>query len=319
MKNGIPSDFPVDVDRFLMSEAVGCMEAEQVGAYWLLLLYAWSQPDCTIPADDARLAKLSRLGKRWAKAGAAVRACFEAVPGKPDRLWNRLQVQTREEQKARMERSAEKCEKMRQAKAKKQDPQMKFDDLPEAPSKGLAPASYKEPSKEASEASFKESLAEPLQALSVPYSYSLPIPKGGGSPLTEAVSGPEDGAPPPPASAPAVGSGPFRPVPGPEPLFAEGGYPSSFKSRIAAAEAVVARIRADHGNYDFGLMDAARDAIAHNRKEQRPGWEDRVKRLETAPEYRTRTPKPETASVLAQWKARLEELKTAASGAVMAA
>lgn len=75
---------------WLASEAVTMMTPEQEGAYIRLLCYQWQSSDlpCSIPSDDARLAHLSRLGKRWAKVGALVRAQFEEVPDDPTRLRN---------------------------------------------------------------------------------------------------------------------------------------------------------------------------------------------------------------------------------------
>jgi uncharacterized protein YdaU (DUF1376 family) len=44
------------------------LSLEEHGAYLLLLLAAWRMPDCALPDDDARLARiLSISGKRWAK------------------------------------------------------------------------------------------------------------------------------------------------------------------------------------------------------------------------------------------------------------
>lgn len=319
MKNGIPSDFPVDVDRFLMSETVGCMDNEQLGAYWRLLLYAWTQVDCTIPADDDRLAKLSRMGKRWAKAGAIVRKCFEPVPGNPERLLNKLQVQTREEQRARMEKSAEKCEKMRQAKANKQDNQMKFEDLPKAPSKAIGEASCKEAAKGAVEVSYKESLVEPLKALSSSYSDSLPIPKGGGS-HSEIVNPKSEIASPPLPSVGKGGSdGPFRPVPGHDPIFAMGALPGTVKTKVADIEAVKRRILADDRNVRIELMESARDMIEEHRRLARSGWEQRIEQIEKNPAYRRRVPLPEVADIIGLWDQRIADLRLASSGAKVAA
>ena len=66
--------YPAD---FLSSPAVAAMTAEEVGAYILLLSYAWASDDCGLPNDDETLSRLSRLGERWFNGGSTVvRACF---------------------------------------------------------------------------------------------------------------------------------------------------------------------------------------------------------------------------------------------------
>lgn len=42
------------------------LDAEEMGAYWLLLLHAWKHPDCSLPDDDRKLARMARVGlRRW--------------------------------------------------------------------------------------------------------------------------------------------------------------------------------------------------------------------------------------------------------------
>ena len=66
--------------NWLESTAVDMMLPEQEGAFIHLLARAWrSHPPCTLPADDAALAKLSRLGRRWKNLGPLVRAQFEEI------------------------------------------------------------------------------------------------------------------------------------------------------------------------------------------------------------------------------------------------
>lgn len=44
------------------------LSTEEHGAYLLLLMTAWRSPDCTLPDDDDRLARMARVGaKKWAK------------------------------------------------------------------------------------------------------------------------------------------------------------------------------------------------------------------------------------------------------------
>lgn len=58
---------PVDVDRLTSDELVEAMTTEEFGAYFLLLCKAWkSDPPCSIPNDDATLARWSRVDlKTW--------------------------------------------------------------------------------------------------------------------------------------------------------------------------------------------------------------------------------------------------------------
>lgn len=64
---------------WLTGEGTRLMTPEQKGAFIDLLSHAWlstSEP-CTLPGDDASLARLSGLGRRWLKVGAPVLAEFE--------------------------------------------------------------------------------------------------------------------------------------------------------------------------------------------------------------------------------------------------
>lgn len=66
------------------------MEPEQEGAFIHLLCLAWQSKDapCSLPNDDAALAKLSRLGPRWETLGPLVRAQFVEVKGDTTRIRN---------------------------------------------------------------------------------------------------------------------------------------------------------------------------------------------------------------------------------------
>jgi uncharacterized protein YdaU (DUF1376 family) len=58
------------------------MSAEAKGAFVDLLAHAWlAQPSCVLPSDDATLARLSGLGRRWKANAAAIRAQFVVVDG----------------------------------------------------------------------------------------------------------------------------------------------------------------------------------------------------------------------------------------------
>lgn len=79
--------FPAYVDKWLSSAAVAMMLPEQEGAYWHLLTVMWGKGkvEPSLPDDDAALAQMSRLGKRWKKLGPLVRAQFQSRDG---RLYN---------------------------------------------------------------------------------------------------------------------------------------------------------------------------------------------------------------------------------------
>ncbi len=79
--------FPVFIADWLTSDAITLMLPEQEGAFFRLLLRAWGKGavEPSIPADDASLATLSRLGKRWGKLGGLVREQFTERDG---RLYN---------------------------------------------------------------------------------------------------------------------------------------------------------------------------------------------------------------------------------------
>lgn len=72
---------------WLSSPAVSAMLPEQEGGFIRLLAIAWGNGDAepSLPADNAALAILSRLGSRWKKLGPAIRAQFTERGG---RLYN---------------------------------------------------------------------------------------------------------------------------------------------------------------------------------------------------------------------------------------
>jgi uncharacterized protein YdaU (DUF1376 family) len=83
-----PQAMPVFVDAWLGSQSISLMTPEEEGAYVRLLLHAWRSDTCTLPADDASLAILSRLNDRWNGCSARVRACFTICLQDPSRLVN---------------------------------------------------------------------------------------------------------------------------------------------------------------------------------------------------------------------------------------
>lgn len=76
---------------WLTGRATVLMTPEQKGAFVDLLCHAWeSDPPCTLPDDDAALAKLSGLGSRWRRVGGPVRACFKPAGNgliRNEKLW----------------------------------------------------------------------------------------------------------------------------------------------------------------------------------------------------------------------------------------
>jgi uncharacterized protein YdaU (DUF1376 family) len=90
--------FPVYVSEWIGSRAISMMLPEQEGAFWRLLLLAWGDGDVepSLPDNDAALAQMSRLGRRWTKLGGLLREQFAARDG---RLYNdKLSVVWRDQQ-----------------------------------------------------------------------------------------------------------------------------------------------------------------------------------------------------------------------------
>jgi uncharacterized protein YdaU (DUF1376 family) len=102
MKPGLCHDFPIMVQDWLSSTAIGAMSLEQEAAYLRLLLYAWSDPDCALDDDPASLAAWSRAGKNWKKICGPVLKCFIKDP-QNGRLYNFKQREVRRKQQNRLE------------------------------------------------------------------------------------------------------------------------------------------------------------------------------------------------------------------------
>jgi hypothetical protein len=81
--------FPVDRDEWFANPAIAAMLPEQEGAYWRLLLTSWGDGSVepSLPAEAQQLATLSKLGPRWKKLGALVRAQFEERDGRLYSAW----------------------------------------------------------------------------------------------------------------------------------------------------------------------------------------------------------------------------------------
>ncbi len=110
--------FPFFGEKWLASPAHAAMSPEQRGAYIDLLAYAWGNGSeaPSLPADDAALASLSGLGKRWAKLGALVREQFNERNG---RLVNAKLTEVWLEQQIKHERASQRGKSGGRAKAAK--------------------------------------------------------------------------------------------------------------------------------------------------------------------------------------------------------
>lgn len=89
---------------FVSSRAVSLMTPEERGGYMFLLCHAWdSDTPGILPDDDAVLAQLSGLGKRWAKCRAAIARAFVVDGGR----WRQERmIEEREAQQERYERAS---------------------------------------------------------------------------------------------------------------------------------------------------------------------------------------------------------------------
>ena len=86
-----PLPLPLWCEDWLTSESTGDRGGfllEQEGAYIHLLAKCWLGVECSIPDDSEWLAKNSKLGRRWKRLGAKVRAKFTDHPTLPGRLTN---------------------------------------------------------------------------------------------------------------------------------------------------------------------------------------------------------------------------------------
>ena len=63
------------------------MNVAERGAYMQLLILAWDDPHCSIPADERDLQALADWGKQWGSF-KRVRACFAPHPTQAGRLYN---------------------------------------------------------------------------------------------------------------------------------------------------------------------------------------------------------------------------------------
>jgi uncharacterized protein YdaU (DUF1376 family) len=107
MAKGKSPAFSFYAGDWLGSIRIAAMTPDQEGAYIRLLAYAWGDPDCSLPDDDATLAAMSRLGERWFNGcSAALRDCFEKHPTRPGRIYNKRLLKERQKQAERSEKAA---------------------------------------------------------------------------------------------------------------------------------------------------------------------------------------------------------------------
>jgi uncharacterized protein YdaU (DUF1376 family) len=109
---------PWYVDDWLSSDTITGFSVEQEGAYARLLMRAWKQPGCSLPNDDAILARFSRLGSRWRKVGRPIiDACFVRENGRLVNLKQREIWREVQEKSAKAKAAAEaRWEKERQGR-----------------------------------------------------------------------------------------------------------------------------------------------------------------------------------------------------------
>lgn len=59
------------------------LSLEEHGAYWLLLMAAWRMPDCALPDDDVRLARILAISaKKWARLKPVVMGFWQLDDGR---------------------------------------------------------------------------------------------------------------------------------------------------------------------------------------------------------------------------------------------
>jgi uncharacterized protein YdaU (DUF1376 family) len=109
--------FPVDAAQWMLRTAKFSVEAK--AAYMDLRCHAWlaiahGDAPCTLPADDAQLARLTGLGARWKKVGAELLPLFERVG---DRYLDRDLLATWNEQQAKHAKVVERASAGGKAKA----------------------------------------------------------------------------------------------------------------------------------------------------------------------------------------------------------
>jgi len=94
------------VDDFVSSPKVQAMTTEEIGAYFLLLLHAWSSRGATVPASDKELSQITKLTRiKWKRCRSAVLKCFELSKDGASYKNDRLEDEWRKSQETHKKRS----------------------------------------------------------------------------------------------------------------------------------------------------------------------------------------------------------------------
>lgn len=81
--------FPLYTSDFLGDSAAAVMDNGEIGCFFLLLLYQWTEGGKGITSNPAALARLCRCSpEAFASAWAVVGPCFQPHPQDPDKLIN---------------------------------------------------------------------------------------------------------------------------------------------------------------------------------------------------------------------------------------
>lgn len=103
--------FPLYIDHFMASRKVLRMTVGEQGAYLRLLMFAWTDTECTLTSNLDELKELALWTEKTDGDFEKVRACFIRHPGKRGRIYNpRLKAEWEkvEDLKSRRKEAAQK-------------------------------------------------------------------------------------------------------------------------------------------------------------------------------------------------------------------
>ena len=110
---------PLATDAYLADTTH--LTTEQHGAYLLLLMAAWRNPDCDLPDDEVQLAQICRMSLRsWRAKNAPVLAFFSLKSG---RLKQKRLSETREKVKVKRKQRLDALDRAMKARKRKPDGQ----------------------------------------------------------------------------------------------------------------------------------------------------------------------------------------------------
>ena len=95
--------FQMYVTDWLGSKTILAMSPAQEGAYVRLCCCLWDDEDMSLPDDDTKLARMSRLNDEWSTTGIDVKACFCPHPFKPGFLTQPKLIEVRHNQFSQQE------------------------------------------------------------------------------------------------------------------------------------------------------------------------------------------------------------------------